>query len=73
MKTFTTYNLRTMNVVRIVQWFVSIPNHSKRGCDVRLVGDVREKQWLAVDGVRQELSVHLSHSAFDVELTDEPN
>lgn len=62
-----------MNIIRIIEWFVAIPDDSKGCRDIGLVGDVVEEQVLTVNSVREQLCVHLLHATFNIELTDETN
>lgn len=61
-----------MDVVWVVQRLRTAPDHSERHGDVRRAGRVYKFSLLAVNRVRKQSSVHARHTAFYVELTDEP-
>lgn len=62
-----------MNVVWIVQWFRSAPDDSKSRCDIGSLRCVGELHALTVDGVSEQVGVHTSYPAFNVELTYKPS
>lgn len=59
---------KDMDVVRVIQGLGSSPDNGESGSNVGSSGRVREFHVVTVDGVAKELSSHVSHSAFDVEL-----
>lgn len=62
-----------MNVFGIIERFIAVPNDRQRYGNARLVRYIAKVLLLAVDGVRQQVGIHLTHATFNVELTNKTN
>lgn len=59
-----------MNIIRIIQWFRTAPNHSKRRGNIRRPRRVGKLHLIAVDRVTQKMRIHTSDTSLDVKLAD---
>lgn len=63
----------TVNIIRIIKRFIAIPDNSKRYGNARLISHIAKVLLLAVDGVRQKVSINLTHATFNIELANKTN
>lgn len=64
-------SLLTVNIIRIIQWFRSAPNHGKCCRQIRCFRCVDKFHAVTVDGVAEQLCIHTRHTSLNIELAHE--